>query len=1155
MGQHDEMATAPTMQGGPSLPGSFGNGRYVPQKVLGIGGQKIVYLVEDTKLARRCALSFIADAAIEAAHRERFEREARAMARLGSHANVVAVFDIGEEDGRPFIVSELVSGGDLRAQLLGGPLSVERVFAVARDVLDALVFVHRHGLVHRDLKPDNIWLTEDGRAKLGDFGIALVADRPRLSVTGALLGTPGYMAPEQLQGERVDGRADLYSLGAMLHELVTGKPLYEGPLMAVLSQQLYAQPTPASEILPSVPRALEAFILRLLAKTPEARPASAEQARTELDRAGASGSVVPTPHDPLRTLFHAGFVGREKEIAALKAAFERALQGHPSLQLLVGDPGIGKTRLSQELALHARLRGARVLIGRCSEAEGAPPYLPFVDAIDPFLGAETIESLRARLGEDAVTLRDLFPRSITRLPEVPREGARAERHVLFQAMAGVLRGVAGSHGLALILEDLHWADKPSLLLLKHLVESLGDAPIVILATYRDVEVGRQHPLSAILTDLRRNPAVERVPLRGLGVESVNALLATVGDASVWSADFGAKLCARTDGNPLFVQEVLKQILASGDAAAVAGHSHELAIPEGIRDVIGQRLSKLGEECNRMLARASVIGASFSWDLLAAVADKPEDTLLDLLDEALASQVLREKKVKAGAIYEFCHALIRQTLYDEINAPRRARLHRQVGEAIERVHRSSLDTHVAELAHHFFQSNTAEKAVEYCIQAGDRAVAQVGYEEAVAHYGRALEMVDALDVDDAEKRDRRCELHARRGRALVLGPTFEGARGEIDQALALVRTDARRAELLVEHAVTSQFLFDIPQVGRDAEEVVRLAGSLGRIDLEAAGLAWRAVARVAEGDVAQSIRDFERSIEVGGIGEAQLVALAHHPLALYWAARYEEALEATTRILEVSRRANHSTSTTMTLPHRGLALACLGRYEEALATFREGRAFGERHGNRPLVGRILSMWAGTYLSLFDYEQAEVLAQEARVLGRAGTFMPPVISSGLDLAIIALRRGDLSGARARLEEVAKPAETAGAWHGWVWRMRLDELRAEIALRAGEPEVAMEAATRGLERATKSGRPRYRVFSRCLRGAALAALGRDASEDLDAALVDARAVGEKVVLLQAMRASLAVRRDDALLAEARELVRVIAASHPEETTRARFLERGSV
>jgi tetratricopeptide (TPR) repeat protein len=674
----------------------------------------------------------------------------------------------------------------------------------------------------------------------------------------------------------------------------------------------------------------------------------------------------------------------------------------------------------------------------------------------------------------------------------------------------------------LILEDLHWADRPSLLLLKHLVDNLGDAPIVILATYRDADVGRQHPLSNVLTDLRRNPAVERLSLHGLAVENVQELLAAVGDPSERSADFAAKLRARTDGNPLFVQEVLKQLIANGGVHAVSQRSSELAIPEGIREVIGQRLSRLSEACNRMLARASVIGAAFSWEVLAAVADEHEDVLLDLLDDALASQIVREKKLGARAVYQFSHALVRQTLYEEITTPRRARLHRQVGEAIERVHRSSLDAHVVELAH---------------------------------HYARALEMVDALDVDEAEKRARRCDLHSRRGRAFAVNAAYESARSEFEKALGLTTSDAHRAELLVEGATSSQMLFDIPAVGRAAEEIVHLAQSLGRPALEAAGLAWRAVALVAEGDMARSISEFLRSIEVGGIGEAQLVALAHLPLALYWTGRYEEAIDFAGRVLKVCRRANHVTATIMTLPHRAISLACLGRYDEALATFREGREFGQRHGNRPLVARVVSMSGGTYLALFDYEKAEALAEEAIALGRAASFLPPVISSSLDLVLIATRRGDLARARTALEEVTKPAEAAGAWHGWVWRMRLDELRAEIALRAGEYDVAIEAATRGLERATRSNRPRYRVWSRCVRGAALVALGRDADDDLTTALADSRTLAEPALMLHAMRASLAARPDAALLAEARDLVHSIASSHPEETTRRRLLERAGI
>jgi tetratricopeptide (TPR) repeat protein len=1147
VGAQDDLTSAATLDAAASpLPKSFGSGRYLPRQILGVGGQKVVYLVDDTKLERRCALAFMAEPTA-GDQRERFEREARAVARLGSHPNVVAVFDVGEENAQPFIVSELMTGGDLRARLERGPLATEQAIAIARDVLDALAFVHKNGLVHRDLKPENVWLTEDGHAKLGDFGIALVSDRPRLSATGALVGTPAYLAPEQLLGDRIDGRADLYSLGVMLHELVTGKPLFAGEVVAVLSQHLYAQPAPASEIEASVPKGLERFILRLLSKAPDDRPPTAAEARAELERA-ATALVSPAHHDPLRTLAHAAFVGREAEVATLKTAFERALRRQPSFVLVAGEPGIGKTRLSQELALHARLRGARVLVGRCNEAEGTPPYLPFMDALDGFLATETTESLRARLGEDAATLRELLPRAAARL-ETASLTSRIDRHALFQAVMGVLRRCAGDHGLLLVVEDVQWADKASLLLLKHLVENIGGAPIMVVVTYRDVEVGKQHPLASVLADLRRNPAVERIHLRGLDAASVRALLDGAGDAPAWSPTFSEELCARTEGNPLFIQEVLKQLVAAGGAPA----SHP-TLPEGIRDAIKQRLSRLGEACNRMLARAAVIGGTFSWEVLTGVAEQDEDVLLDLLDEALASQIVREKRYGKSAVYEFTHTLVRETLYEEINVPRRARLHRQVAEAIERIHRASLDAHVAELAHHYLHSSDAEKAIEYSTRAGDRAVLQVGYEEAASHYARALETVDALDTGETEKAARRCDLHARRARAFTMSAAYDSARAELDRAIALAPSEARRGELLAERAAASQFAMDIPGVARAADELLAIGTKLGRDDLERAGQMWRAVALLAEGNTAKSIATFERVVSEG-YKEQHLVAASHFSLTLYWAGHHREALECTKRVLELARRTNDVTAIMFALPHRALALASLGRYTEALATFDEAREFGTKHGNQALVARVHSMLGGTYLSLSDYEHAEACAEEARALARAASFQPPVVSSGFDLAFIAVRRGDSARAVASLDGLQKAAETAGAWHGWVWLMRLDELRAEIALAAGDARLAVDSATSVLERATLSGRPRYRVWARCIRAAARAKLGEDAKDDLDASLTEARATGEAPLLLHAMRASLQARPDASLLAEARSLRDAIAASHPDETTRTRFLERAVI
>jgi tetratricopeptide (TPR) repeat protein len=466
-------------------------------------------------------------------------------------------------------------------------------------------------------------------------------------------------------------------------------------------------------------------------------------------------------------------------------------------------------------------------------------------------------------------------------------------------------------------------------------------------------------------------------------------------------------------------------------------------------------------------------------------------------------------------------------------------------------------HVEELAHHFFQSGTTDKAIEYCARAGDRAIDKVGYEEAAEWYGRALQLADGLDADADETRAKRCDLYEKRARAYYRTNTIDRALADLDAALALAASDERKAELLAQRSSAAQNIFDIPAVARSTAELLRLAEPLGRDDLVAAGMAWRAVTLIASADVTGAIADFERAVSRGGIAAPALIALGHYPLALYWVGRYEEAIEASDRVLAASRRVNDAPSTMMTMPHRALSCASLGRYAEAIATFDEGRALGERHGHQVFMARMISMRGGTYLGLLDYEEAEVLAEEACALGRANSFMPPLVSSSLDLATIAVVRNDLARARRIVEEISKTVETAGAWHGWVWRMRLDEVNADIALAAGEHAGAIETATRALDRASACGRHRYRVRSRCIRARAASALGRDANanEDLDAALADARAAKEPALILHAMRTSLALRHDEALASEARTLVRTLAASHPDAKTRERLLERANV
>lgn len=323
----------------PAESNTFGSGRYSVVHPLGEGGQKVVYLVHDNVLDRECALSMIRSALLDPEDIERLKREAQAMARLGSHSHIVTVFDFGDEDGTPYLVCEYVPGGDLRRELnsAAGPLPVARALAIASELAEALAAAHARGVIHRDLKPANIWLGHDGRAKLGDFGLAFSIDRSRMTMPGTVMGTAAYLSPEQALGEPVTERSDLYALGCVLYEMVCGRPPFvDTNATAVIAQHLNAQPVAPSTHNAELSATLNDLILRLLAKSPLERPQSAaavfDELRTITERLRAPVvAAEPEPPEPEATPAEPGFVGRTPEQAQLAAALERAAGGDGAL--------------------------------------------------------------------------------------------------------------------------------------------------------------------------------------------------------------------------------------------------------------------------------------------------------------------------------------------------------------------------------------------------------------------------------------------------------------------------------------------------------------------------------------------------------------------------------------------------------------------------------------------------------------------------------------------------------------------------------------------------------------------------------------------------------------------------------------------------------
>ena len=783
-------------------PSSFANGRYAVKKFLGEGGKKKVYLAHDTLLDRDVAFALIKTEGLDDIGRDRITREAQAMGRLGAHPHIVSVFDLGDENSQPYIVTELMGGGDVEGLIEKAPEHrppLERTLEIGIQVCRGLEFAHSHGIVHRDLKPGNVWLTADGTAKLGDFGLAVALDKSRLTQAGMMVGTVSYMPPEQAMGGEVTPLSDLYSLGAMLYEMVTGRPPFVGgDSVAIITQHLNTDPVSPSWHNPAVPSGLEALIRRLLEKDPASRRSSATEVRLALEHltrsteAGTGTMPVPTePQADQNPMYRRTFVGREPELRQLQAAYDGAVSGQGALAVVVGEPGIGKTSLTEQLATYATIRGGRTLVGHSYE-EGSLslPYLPFVEAMRSYVLAREPEALRTDLGSGAADVARIVSEVRERLHVEPAPAniadADEERYRLFQSITAFLRNAATVQPLVIVLEDLHDADRGTLDLLVHLFRNLEGARLLLIGTYRDVEVDRSHPLSSVLAELRRGAAVARVLLRGLTADEVQRMMSQLSGQDVpWR--LAEAVHRQTEGNPLFIQEVLRYLVEEGLIKREEGRWRraseetplELGIPEGLRDVIGKRLSRLSERANQMLAVAAVMGREFRLDVLQRVAGLEEEPLYEALAEAKAVAVVEERAAIGAAVsYRFTHAFFRQTLYEETIAPRRIRLHQQVARALEAVYGRRLEEHAAELAEHYaYSSDPADlaKAVEYGELAAARAMSVFAYGEAARHLEQALKVQEVLNPDDKAKR---CDLLLALGEALVSGGDTTRARNDI-----------------------------------------------------------------------------------------------------------------------------------------------------------------------------------------------------------------------------------------------------------------------------------------------------------------------------------------------------------------------------------------
>ncbi|WP_369946547.1 serine/threonine-protein kinase PknK [Vitiosangium sp. GDMCC 1.1324] len=828
-------------------------GPYRIQGVLGRGGMGIVYLGLHQETGERVALKTVR--VTQAPTMASIRREAQSLSRI-HHPGIIRIIDSGVSSGLPWYAMELLENRTLK-QLIEryysqtstrsslSPMSASLPAwreeeshqgpaqgLPARPLLEwvlklcaPLAYLHGCGLVHRDLKPGNIFIRKNGTVVLGDFGVAVefgaARGREVLQVEGAGLGTLLYMAPEQIRGDLVDARADLYGLGCILYECITGfVPFFGSTNRIVTRRHLREQPTPPSQLVEEpIPERLEWLILKLLAKRPEDRLGYAEDVARVLEELGVKVDEPPDLPKARPYLYRPPFTGRKEAMRKLRALLDDMLFCKGNRVFIGGGSGVGKTRLALELAREALYRELPVVTCECiplglsgTQVDAdvrAPPLHPFRSLLAAVAD-------RCRLGGEKETARLLGPKgkvlvayepTLDELPgqrELPPppllSNAEAARARIFTALRDVLFAFAQEDPVLLIIDDLQWADEMSLTFLRQLRhDDLVERGVLLLGTYRMEEMGD------LLREVVSVPDALRIELGQLDERSIESMARGMLALQSLPRDFD-KLVRRSEGNPFFIAEYLRATISEGllhrdisgqwrldERSRTGVWLQGLSLTGAIAEIIQRRLRDLDPRAQALVESAAVLGREFDTELLLDTVPLEHAAALEALQTLRVRQILEKA---AGGRLRFLHDKLRELTYASITPQNIRQYHHRAAQAVEHRYTQELDfaLYFPGLANHWAKAEVHDQASRYFHLAGDRARVVHANTEAITFYRAALsEAREHLKAERTEPGNWLPALlciHENLGDVLALTGQQEEARSAYGEALARLHSGAR-----------------------------------------------------------------------------------------------------------------------------------------------------------------------------------------------------------------------------------------------------------------------------------------------------------------------------------------------------------------------------
>ncbi len=685
---------------------------------------------------------------------------------------------------------------------------------------------------------------------------------------------------------------------------------------------------------------------------------------------------------------------------------------------LVGEAGIGKTRLAQEIALDAGHYGFLVACGRCYENRQVVGFYPVLEALATIYDA-CPPAIRGEVPDKWPYLGRLLPHHDVSINAF--SGGAEEQDRLFHSVAGFLCAVAAQQPLAVMLDDLHWADAASLDLLQQLARHTRGSRVLIVGTFRDVEVRRPHPLTRLLNHLQREQLLERINVPRLAEDETRTLISFKASSGRVSSELAALVHRSTEGNPFFIHEVLRGLLERGDIRPGDGGQDsrlidQIVVPASVRDAIGERLSRLNGLTQAILHEASVLGQTFSFEELEGIGERGEAEVEEALEQALASGLVQE----AGRDGLTDHALTQGTLYGELSARRRRKLHLAAGGDVGTAGRAATSGREAELAHHFLEGDDPERALTYSMRAGELADAVFAHAEAEQHFQTALELAQKLQMEV-----RQAELHEKLGRTLRI-------QGQFEVALEHLEAAARSYGTLQEQQGEARI---VVQIGRVYHRAGNAAAGLDRID--------------------RLLQTVDPTVPT--LAMAELFGVRAH--LLWLAARNEESLSAAEHAGALARALGDEAGAARVLSdaemRRGQLLGLLGRPEDSRRVLEAALPIAEQAGDPVVLGIMLQGLARSHEASGDFEQAlRLKVQAIAIAERLGNPGETALYITFASSVLFLL-GRAEEARAELERaegMVRSAEpswlTAGvaACAGWLYLQLGDWDEAIRSLEAG-------------------------------------------------------------------------------------------------------------